>query len=202
MAKHVAKLKDSSYVIIGDVNEASTDKDDKGNDQDGKQRATYANTPEVNNMSESEQQVNGSGKRQKRGPFLPVNSSMSVSEDNDVELLADNDNDYYLKQQTKTRISTNNSRTSASNDCRGGRLPTHQPQVRSSLLRMTPPMLPPAMMTPAEGGRAPTTMMQTEGGGTNDAVKATPPPPEELHRMPPRRRRRGAGRGPSRSPPQ
>ena len=115
-------------------------------------------------MSESEQQVNGSGKRQKHGPFLPVNSSTSVSEDNDVELLADNDNDYYLKQQTKTRMSTNKSRTSASNDCRGGRLPTHQPQVRSSLVRMTPSMPPPAMMMPAEGGRAPTTMMQTEGG--------------------------------------
>ena len=47
MAKHVAKLKDSSYVIIGDVNEASTDKDDKENDQDGEQRATYASTLEV-----------------------------------------------------------------------------------------------------------------------------------------------------------
>ena len=47
MAERVAKLKDSSYVIIGDVNEASTDKDDKGNDQDGEQRATYASTPEV-----------------------------------------------------------------------------------------------------------------------------------------------------------
>ena len=63
--------------------------------------ATYTSTPEVNDMSESEQQVDGSGKRQKRGPFLSVNSSTSVSEDNDVELLADNDNDYYLKQQRR-----------------------------------------------------------------------------------------------------
>ncbi len=70
----------------------------------------------MNDMSESEQQVDGSGKRQKRGPFLSVNSSTSVSEDNDVELLADNDNDYYLKQQTKTSMSTNKLTTLAINE--------------------------------------------------------------------------------------
>jgi hypothetical protein len=47
-------------------------------------------------MSESEE-VDGSGKHQKRGPFLPVN------EDNDADLLADgdNDDDYDLKQEQR-----------------------------------------------------------------------------------------------------
>jgi chromosome segregation ATPase len=68
-------------------------------------------------MSESEE-INGSGKRQKRGPFLPVN------EDNDASLLADDDDDvdYGLKQeQRKTRSSTAKSIAS------GGRPPTQPP---------------------------------------------------------------------------
>ena len=44
-AKCVAKLKDSSEVVIGDAKEVSTDKDDKGNDHAKKSRRLFHSSP-------------------------------------------------------------------------------------------------------------------------------------------------------------
>ena len=44
-AKCVAKLKDSSEVVIGDANEVSIDKEDKGNDHAKKSRRLFHSSP-------------------------------------------------------------------------------------------------------------------------------------------------------------